>query len=90
MQEEIHRAAYAAQVEIESGERPVVGVNVNAEGEGAPRIGQPDYSALERTQKAALAERKTSRDAARWPERCSASGKRRGGRRTSCPPSSTR
>ncbi len=63
MQEEIHRAAYAVQTDIESGDRPVVGVNVHSEDEGPPRIGQPDYSALEKTQKAALAERKASRDA---------------------------
>lgn len=62
MQEEIHRAAYAVQRDIESGQRPLVGVNVLAEDEGPPRIGQPDYTALELAQKAALAARKASRD----------------------------
>ena len=45
MQEEIHQAAYRFQMDIESGERSVVGVNVHSEDEGPPRIGQPDYSA---------------------------------------------
>ena len=62
MQEEIHRAAYAVQMDIESGQRPVVGVNVNAEQEGPPRIGQPDYSALERGQKEKLMRAKEGRD----------------------------
>jgi methylmalonyl-CoA mutase N-terminal domain/subunit len=64
MQEEIHRAAYAVQREIESGERAVVGVNVNEEDEGPARIGRPDYSTLEQAQKAALMARKASRDGA--------------------------
>ncbi|MHB1193767.1 MAG: acyl-CoA mutase large subunit family protein [Longimicrobiales bacterium] len=62
MQEEIHRAAYAVQMEIEEGERSVVGLNVHAEDEGPPRIGRPDYGALEHAQKAALATRKAARD----------------------------
>ena len=63
MQEEIHRSAYAVQREIESGERSVVGVNVNTEREGPPRIGQPDYSALESAQRGKLAARRAARDA---------------------------
>ena len=47
MQEEIHRAAYRFQMEIESGARTVVGVNAYEEDSGPPRIGQPDYSSLE-------------------------------------------
>ena len=62
MQEEIHRAAYSVQREIESGQRPVVGVNVNAEKEEHLRIGLPDYSAFERIQKEMLAARKLARD----------------------------
>jgi methylmalonyl-CoA mutase N-terminal domain/subunit len=63
MREEIHRAAYRFQREIESGERPVVGVNVHDEDEGPLRIGQPDYSALERQQREKLAALKGRRDA---------------------------
>ncbi|MDP2959369.1 MAG: methylmalonyl-CoA mutase family protein [Longimicrobiales bacterium] len=62
MQEEIHRAAYSVQREIESGQHPLVGVNVNVEEEGPLRIGLPDYSALERVQKERLAARKRGRD----------------------------
>ncbi|MGB0542709.1 MAG: acyl-CoA mutase large subunit family protein [Longimicrobiales bacterium] len=62
MQEEIHQAAYRFQMDIESGERSVVGVNVHSEDEGPPRIGQPDYSALERAQVARLRAVRSSRD----------------------------
>ena len=62
MQEEIHRAAYAVQMDIESGARPVVGVNVHTEDEGAPRIGQPDFRALEMGQREQLVARKAARD----------------------------
>ena len=62
MQEEIHRAAYLWQKDVESGARPVVGVNVHTEDDGPPRIGQPDYGALERGQREVLAARRTARD----------------------------
>ncbi len=62
MQEEIHKAAYQAQLDIESGERPVVGVNVHAQDEERVRMEQPDYSALERGQQEKLASRKAARD----------------------------
>ncbi len=62
MQEEIHRAAYRVQMEIESEERSVVGVNVHTEDEGAPRIGQPDYSALEAMQVKQLQSVRSNRD----------------------------
>ena len=62
MQEEIHQAAYRFQMDIESGERSVVGVNVHSEDEGPPRIGQPDYSALERAQVVRLRAVRSSRD----------------------------
>ncbi len=64
MQHEIHRAAYAWQRGVESGARPLVGVNVHVENEGPPRIEQPDYSAFERAQRERLAGRKASRDGA--------------------------
>jgi len=63
MQQEIHRAAYAVQMDIETGARTLVGVNVHVEEEGPLRIGQPDYSALERAQRDELAARKAGRDA---------------------------
>jgi methylmalonyl-CoA mutase N-terminal domain/subunit len=65
MQDEIQRAAYRFQMEIESGERPVVGVNVHADTEASlPRTGGPDYSALERHQVERLMELRRGRDAA--------------------------
>jgi methylmalonyl-CoA mutase N-terminal domain/subunit len=62
MQDEIHRAAYRFQMEIESGERPVVGVNVQVEEEEPLRLAQPDYSALEAQQVERLAALKRERD----------------------------
>ncbi len=55
MQAEIESAAYRFQLEVESRERTVVGVNTQVEAEGAPRIDRPDYSALERGQVERLA-----------------------------------
>jgi len=63
MQDEIHKAAYRVQMQVESGQRPVVGVNRHVDEEGPPRIEQPDYTALERAQRAELATRKEARDA---------------------------
>ncbi len=62
MQDEIHKAAYHVQMQVESGERPVVGVNQHVDEEGPPRIEQPDYTALERAQRGELAARKEARD----------------------------
>ena len=62
MQEEIHKAAYGFQQDVEAGRRKVVGVNEQVEDERAPRIGQPDYSALEDGQKGRLAALKERRD----------------------------
>jgi methylmalonyl-CoA mutase N-terminal domain/subunit len=62
MREEIHRSAYRFQLEIERGERVVVGVNAFREEGDAPHIGQPDYSALEKRQKAKLSELRARRD----------------------------
>lgn len=64
MQEEIHQAAYRFQMEVEAGERTVVGVNEYVEDEGSPRIGQPDYSGLEGAQRGRLASWKAARDEA--------------------------
>ena len=63
MQDEIHRAAYRHQLEIESGDRTVVGVNAYTEDEGAPAIESPDYSALEAVQREKLAALRARRDA---------------------------
>ncbi len=65
MQEEIHQSAYRFQMEVESGERVVVGVNRFAEDEAAPRIDSTDYSALEQGQRARVAELRARRDGAR-------------------------
>jgi methylmalonyl-CoA mutase, N-terminal domain len=63
MQEEIHRAAYAHQREIETGDRVVVGVNRFPSAESEPlNLGQPDFSALEKSQQAQLQQLKRSRD----------------------------
>ena len=62
MQEEIHQAAYAFQMDIESGERTVVGVNLHTEDEEPGRVGQPDFSALERGQIERLTALKADRD----------------------------
>jgi len=63
-QEEIHRAAYDFQLEVERGERSIVGVNVYTEEEGPPRIEQPDYGALEAAQRARLQRFRADRDPA--------------------------
>ncbi len=62
MQDEIHRAAYDFQLAVESGERQVVGVNVQQEEEVGSRVGQPDYSALEAAQTQRLKALKARRD----------------------------
>jgi methylmalonyl-CoA mutase N-terminal domain/subunit len=63
MQEEIHRAAYRHQLAVESGERTVVGVNAYTDDESDPRAEQPDYTALEARQRAAVVGLKERRDA---------------------------
>jgi methylmalonyl-CoA mutase N-terminal domain/subunit len=62
MSEEIHRAAYQVQQAVEGGERTVVGVNAFREGEGEPRIAQPDFTALEARQRDRLAALRAGRD----------------------------
>jgi methylmalonyl-CoA mutase, N-terminal domain len=64
MQDEIHRAALRFQMEIEAGDRVVVGVNRFEEEEGTPRIDRTDYSALEAAQRNQVAQVRAERDAA--------------------------
>jgi methylmalonyl-CoA mutase N-terminal domain/subunit len=61
MQEEIHRAAYQHQIQVEEGERVIVGVNRFQAQEEPVELGQPDFSALEAGQRAQLTELKRSR-----------------------------
>jgi methylmalonyl-CoA mutase N-terminal domain/subunit len=62
MQDRIQEAAYRFQLQIESGERSVVGLNVHVEEEKAPELGQPDYSSLEQGQVARVAALRDARD----------------------------
>ncbi|HET9440805.1 MAG TPA: methylmalonyl-CoA mutase family protein, partial [Longimicrobiales bacterium] len=62
MQEEIQRASYRHQLEVEAGRRPIVGVNVLREEEGQLTMERPDYSALEEQQRAKLVRFKAGRD----------------------------
>ncbi|CAN5669424.1 methylmalonyl-CoA mutase family protein [soil metagenome] len=62
MQEEIHRAAYEHQIAVERGDRVVVGVNRFLVQEGPPALVQPDFSALEQSQRTQLAMLKAGRD----------------------------
>jgi methylmalonyl-CoA mutase N-terminal domain/subunit len=65
MREEIHRSAYRFQLEVERGERVVVGVNAFGEEDKAPHLEQPDYSRLEAEQKKKLASLRARRDGER-------------------------
>jgi methylmalonyl-CoA mutase N-terminal domain/subunit len=65
MQDEIHQAAYRFQMEVESGDRPVVGLNTHVDEEASAHIDQPDYSALESEQIQRLQTMKEARDAER-------------------------
>jgi methylmalonyl-CoA mutase, N-terminal domain len=63
MQEEIHRAAYEHQIAVERGDKTIVGVNRYQNAQEEPvDLGQPDFSALERTQRGQLARIKSERD----------------------------
>jgi methylmalonyl-CoA mutase, N-terminal domain len=62
MQDQIHQAAYRFQMEVESGERTVVGVNRFQEKEEPPRMDHTDYSGLERAQREKVARLRESRD----------------------------
>jgi methylmalonyl-CoA mutase, N-terminal domain len=63
MQEEVHRAAYEHQLGVESGDRVVVGVNRFTQKEGPFDLGQPDFGALERSQRDKLGRFRDARDA---------------------------
>ena len=62
MQEEIHRAASEHQIAVERGDRTIVGVNRFQGREEPMDLGQPDFSALEQSQRSALAGVRSARD----------------------------
>jgi methylmalonyl-CoA mutase N-terminal domain/subunit len=63
MQEEIHRAAYEHQIAVERGDKTIVGVNKFGSAQAEPLdLAQPDFSALEQSQRAGLARIKAERD----------------------------
>src|SRR5690606_6163309 len=62
MQEEVHRAAYRHQLEVEGGDRVVVGVNRFTDDAERVVIEQPDFGSLEASQRAKLAAFKAARD----------------------------
>ena len=64
MQDEIHRAAYEHQLTVERGDRVIVGVNRFTGVEEPIELGQPDFSALEQSQREKLGRIKAGRDAA--------------------------
>ncbi len=86
MQDEIHRAAYRFQLEVESGERSVVGVNLHVEEEEALRVEQPDYTALEASQRERLRMLKEARDGDAVSRALGAVGKAARGRENVLPP----
>jgi methylmalonyl-CoA mutase N-terminal domain/subunit len=61
-QEEIQRASYQHQLDVESGRRAIVGVNVLREEDEHVVIERPDYSALEERQREKLRRFKAGRD----------------------------
>jgi methylmalonyl-CoA mutase N-terminal domain/subunit len=61
-QQEIHRSSYQHQLDVESGRRPVVGVNVLREEAERMAIERPDYSAFESQQREKLRRFKAARD----------------------------
>jgi methylmalonyl-CoA mutase N-terminal domain/subunit len=64
-QDEIAQSAYEHQLRVERGETIIVGVNKFADGQVAPVIATPDYSALERDQVERVQTVRRSRNAAR-------------------------
>ena len=91
IQDQIQRAAYEHQLDVESGARSVVGVNLYREDEEAPRIHQPDYSKLEADQRAKVQQLRAARDpvalaSALATLAAAAKQPRRTCCRTSCPP----
>jgi methylmalonyl-CoA mutase N-terminal domain/subunit len=63
MQDEIHRAAYRFQREIESGDRIVVGVNRFVEADPPARRRDPDYAEMEAAQRTNLSRMRAEREA---------------------------
>ena len=61
MMEEIQTAAYKVQLDVESGQREIVGVNVHAEEDEALSIEKPAYEILEQEQIARLKSHKERR-----------------------------
>ena len=62
--DEIQQASYQHQLDVESGKRPIVGVNMFREEEARIALERPDYSALESAQRQKLAALRAERDAA--------------------------
>jgi methylmalonyl-CoA mutase N-terminal domain/subunit len=62
MTDEIHRAAYAWQLEVESGDRGVVGVNVYQDEEPRAPVSLPDFKNLQKAQRRRLDEVRSRRD----------------------------
>ncbi|HEX6367569.1 MAG TPA: methylmalonyl-CoA mutase family protein [Longimicrobium sp.] len=63
MQEEIHRTAYEHQIAVERGDKVIVGVNRFGSAQAEPLdLAQPDFSALEQSQRTQLARVKAERD----------------------------
>jgi methylmalonyl-CoA mutase N-terminal domain/subunit len=62
MQEEIHRAAYEHQIAVERGDKTIVGVNKFQGADEPFDLGQPDFSALEQSQRATLVKVRAERD----------------------------
>jgi methylmalonyl-CoA mutase N-terminal domain/subunit len=69
IQDEIEQAAFRYQQEVESNERPIVGVNRFTDEEPPMPIPAPDFSSLERDQVRSLAELRSRRDA-KAAQRC--------------------
>jgi methylmalonyl-CoA mutase N-terminal domain/subunit len=62
MRDEIHRAAYRFQTEVESQARTVVGVNAFQEDSEGVSLQQPDYAALASRQRDKLTDLRARRD----------------------------
>ena len=62
--EEIGRSAYEHQMRLEAGENTIVGVNKFLDGSEPPPIPAPDFSALEKEQRAGVAAVRGKRDVA--------------------------
>ena len=62
-QEQIGQSAYGQQLAVEAGQTVIVGVNKFGDGAESLKIATPDFSALEREQRARLGAVKATRDA---------------------------